>query len=174
MSGLVIHRYPLRAMVPDYVRAVLGLAAAAALAIGTDPAPLAAVIIAALAALFATLGVQAGLRHRSRLDVTDGGIRKVPRGEHLAWESLTGLRLGYFSLRRDGRRGWLELKLDFAGRTLRLDSRLQGFAGIVRRAAHEAERAGVALDRSTVENLRFLDDGRGGDIVARDHRSRGH
>lgn len=162
-----MHRYPLRAMLPDYARAGLGLAGSAALLLGVDPSPVVAGVCAALAALFATLGVQAALRHRSALEVGDAGIRVMPGGELLGWESLSRVTLGYFSLRRDGRRGWLELKLGFAGRTLRIDSRLEGFARVARLAAREAERAGVALDRATVENLRILDDGRGGNVVAR-------
>lgn len=162
MSGGVIHRYPLRAMVPDYARAALGLAGTGALLLGTDPSPLASILCAALGALFATLGVQAGLRHLRALDVSDAGIRAVPGGDRLAWNSLTGVKLGYFSLRRDGRRGWLELKLRFGRHILRLDSRLEGFAAVARRAVREAEHADVALDRATVENLRMLDDDPGG------------
>lgn len=163
----VIHRYPTRAMLPDYARAGVGLAALGALTLATDPSPLATGAFIVLGVLFAGLALQAGLRQRAAVDVSDAGIRMLPRGEELPWEALTDLRLGYFSLRRDGRRGWLELKLRFGRTTLRLDSRLDGFASVARCAVRAAECAGVALDRASVENLRILDARRGDDIVAR-------
>lgn len=159
MSRSMIHRYPLRAMAPDYARAGLGLAGTGALLLGTDPSAPAATVFAALAILFAALGVQAALRHRAAVQVSDEGIRASPRGDLLPWGSLSDLRLGYFSLRRDGRRGWMELKLGYGRHTLRLDSRLEGFAEVVGHAAREAGRAGVALDHVTVENLRILEGG---------------
>lgn len=155
------YRYPWRAMVPDYARAVLGVACTATPLIFTDLPGLAAAVLAFLAMIFALFGVQAILRHTTRILVSEGDIRARPLGPRLAWDSLTRLTLAYFSVRRDGRRGWMELKLRSGRRTLRIDSRLDGFTEVVRQAAAAAGGACLHLDTPTVSNLATLGIGEG-------------
>ena len=155
------YRYPWRAMVPDYARAVLGLACAATPLIVTDLPGLAAAVLAFLAMIFALFGVQVILRHTTRILVSEGDIRARPLGPRLAWGSLTRLTLAYFSVRRDGRSGWMELKLRSGRRTLRIDSRLDGFTEVVRQAAAAASDACLHLDTPTASNLATLGIGAG-------------
>ncbi len=155
------YRYPWRAMVPDYARAVLGLACAATPLIVTDLPGLAAAVLAFLAMIFALFGVQVILRHTTRILVSEGDIRARPLGPRLAWASLTRLTLAYFSVRRDGRSGWMELKLRSGRRTLRIDSRLDGFTEVVRQAAAAASDACLHLDTPTASNLATLGIGAG-------------
>ena len=155
------YRYPWRAMVPDYARAVLGLACAATPLIVTDLPGLAAAVLAFLAMIFALFGVQVILRHTTRILVSEGDIRARPLGPRLAWDSLTRLTLAYFSVRRDGRRGWMELKLRSGRRTLRIDSRLDGFTEVVRQAAAAASDTCLHLDTPTTSNLATLGIGAG-------------
>jgi len=160
------YRYPWRAMVADHSRAVLGVVCTVTPLILADLPPLAAGVLAVLAILFALFGMQAIYRHTTRILVSEGDIRARPLGPRLAWDSLTRLTLAYFSVRRDGRRGWMELKLRSGRRTLRIDSRLDGFTEVVRQAAAAAGGACLHLDTPTVSNLATLGIGTGIGAVA--------
>jgi len=150
------YRYPWRAMAPDYARAVVGMACTATPLILMDLPGLVTVVLGLLAMIFALFGVQAALRHATRILVNEQDIRARPLGTRLAWDSLSWLTLAYFSVRRDGRSGWMELKLQSGRRTLRIDSRLSGFTEVVRQAAAAANGACLHLDTSTVSNLATL------------------
>ncbi len=150
------YRYPWRTMVPDYARAVVGVACTATPLILMDLPLLMTVVLVSLAIIFALFAVQAVLRHATRILVSERDIRALPMGTRLAWDSLTRLTLAYFSVRRDGRSGWMELKLRSGRRTLRIDSRLDGFTEVVRQAAAAASGACLHLEPSTVSNLATL------------------
>ncbi len=45
------------------------------------------------------------------------------------------MKLAYYSTRRDRRDGWMQLELRAGASTIRLDSRIDGFAELVERAA---------------------------------------
>lgn len=156
MSRAMTYRYPWRAMVPDYARAALGLAGTLTPLIFMGVSTLVAAVLAFLATIFTLFAVQVVLRHATRILVNEGAIQARPLGCRLAWDGLTRLKLAYFSVRRDGRGGWMELKVQSTGRTLRIDSRLDGFTEVVRQAAAAASQAGLHLDASTISNLQML------------------
>lgn len=150
------YRYPWQAMVPDYTRAALGMVCTSApLVLVELPGP-AVAVLTFLAAIFVLFGIQAALRHVTRILVSTRDIRALPMGTRLDWDALTRLRLAYFSVRRDGRRGWMELKLRSGRRTLRIDSRLEGFTEVVRQAVAAAGQACVQLEPTTLSNLETL------------------
>ena len=150
------YRYPWRAMLPDYLRAGIGIACTGVPAAFMDLPPLATAVLGALAAVFILFALQAGLRQVTRIQVSEEAILALPAGTRIPWSGLSRLRLGYFSVRRDGRGGWMELKIRGGRRTLRIDSRLEGFADVVRRAAAAAAAACVDLDTATESNLANL------------------
>jgi hypothetical protein len=91
-----------------------------------------------------------------------------PLGTRLAWEDVRGLSLRYFSTRRDRTGGWMQLKVRGEQRAVRIDSLINDFDVILERAARAARARGVALDSSSIENLRrrgvrlSIDDGEAG------------
>ena len=157
-TGESRHRYPPRAVLLDYLYSGLGLLfTLGPLGLAASGGP-AAWVLGALAALFAVYGVRTLLRHRTWLSVSEDGITVhglVRR--HLPWERLTRCTLGYYSTRRKRDRGWMQLTLKAGRRSLRIDSQIEGFNTIVRRAAHAATARGIALDHTTRENLRALE-----------------
>lgn len=156
MSRAITYRYPWRSMLPDYVRAALGMVCTVApLALMDLSVPVAGVL-AFLALIFILFAAQAVCRHATHILVSERDIRARPLGGRIAWDSLTRLRLAYFSVRRDGRDGWMELKVQSGRRTLRIDSRLHGFSEVVRQAAAAAKHACLELDTSTLSNLATL------------------
>lgn len=152
----MIYRYPLRAVASDYARAALGLGCTATPLLLAELPGVATGILGVLAGLFGLFGVQAGLRQRTRIEMSEAGLRAEPLGIRVDWSDIEALRLSYFSVRRDGREGWMELKLRGQGRTVRVDSRLEGFAEVVGRAARAAGAARLSLDTATRTNLAVL------------------
>ena len=84
-------------------------------------------------------------------DQGSGGAGRV-----LPWSELRAMSLSYFSVRGDGRNGWMQLKLLFEGRTLRVDSRLEDFEALAAVAAGWARETGIELDPATLSNLEAL------------------
>jgi hypothetical protein len=145
--------YPKSALFADYARAAAGLIFVGLVIL----LPLhwaVAVAFVTIAALLASLGVRTAIRHASRIELSDDGIAlRGPIDRVIAWSELNGLALRYFSMRRDRKHGWMELRLQGGGRRLGIESQIQGFNEIVERAADAAGKRGLALDAATETNL---------------------
>ncbi|HLZ65802.1 MAG TPA: hypothetical protein VKQ29_06195 [Aliidongia sp.] len=161
------HRYPTRSLVEDYARGGAGLVF---LAIALVPMHwVLHLVFGLMAVLLLSFGVRTYLRSRSRIVLDETGIAVIgPWRKRLAWTAIDGLKLRYFSTRRDRKRGWMELRLSAAGTRLTIESQIDGFEEIVRRAAAAAAARGLAVDPSTEGNLAALDVPvpRGGTVAA--------
>jgi len=150
-------RYPRGAVYRDYAYAVAG----AVLTLGplglTTPLVPITVILATLGALFVIFGVRTFVRQNMVVKVSDKNlVASGLRPANMAWEDLRELRLGYFTTKRDGRGGWMQLRLKHAGGTLRFDSSLTGFDALVAAAARAARRSGLGFEPATAENLQAM------------------
>jgi len=152
----MIYRYPLRAVASDYARAAVGLGCTGTPLLLAELPGVAVGILGLLTGLFGLFGLQAGLRQRTRIEMSERGISAEPLGTRIDWSDIRTLRLAHFSVRRDGREGWMELKLRGEGGTVRVDSRLEGFVEVVARAALAAYAARLSLDAATRSNLAVL------------------
>ncbi len=153
-----VHAYPGRVIAGDYFRAGTGLAFSAGfLAASPPPTGVGALSLMAVA-LFLIYGVRTILRHLSRIRLSDQGIAVTGRlvATSLPWPEVTGLRLRYYSTRRDRRNGWWQLNLDGNDARLRIASDLEGFEEVAARAVAAAGANGLNLDPATVENLSSL------------------
>ena len=86
----MIHRYPTRAIAPDYIRAGLGMAATWGPMVWMNLPWVANLLLGALGAMFTLFAWQAWRCHRQRIEVTGEGI-SVSGGGRLAWEELNAL-----------------------------------------------------------------------------------
>jgi hypothetical protein len=154
LSSLSEHYYPRRWLMGAYTRAGLGaLMTGAPLALVPVDMAVSAVL-AALTALFVAYGGLTLLRQLTRIVIDDDEIRSDgPIARTVAWRDLSDVRLKYYSTRRDGRGGWHELNLEGRGRTIRIDSALDGFPAVLARSVREAERRGLELSATTRGNL---------------------
>jgi len=151
------HAYPASAMVGDYLRAAAGLVPSAALLVGASVGGVATVILGSFAAIFAIFGLRTVLRHGTSLEMTETGLRTHGMSRRrLAWADLDRMKLAYYSTRRDRKAGWMQLELGGGGGKLGLDSRIDGFDRLVRRAAEAARARRLALSDATVANLDAL------------------
>jgi hypothetical protein len=149
--------YPGSAMLGDYLRAAAGLVPTAAILATVRVSVAAATVLAGAAALFLFFGIRTALRHATRVELSEAVLRAAgPLARSIAWSELDGIKLAYYSTRRDRGDGWMELELRAGRSALRLDSRIEGFARLVERAARAAIARGLPLDAATAANLRSL------------------
>ncbi|HUC12107.1 MAG TPA: hypothetical protein VL985_17040 [Stellaceae bacterium] len=151
------HAYPHSAMIGDYLRAAAGFVPAVAILLCVPLGPVATVIFAGLAALFLMFGMRTALRHATRLEASETGLRATgPLSATLRWAELDRIRLTYYSTRRDRRDGWMQLDLRAGAASIRLDSRVDGFDQLVERSAYAAAAGGVEISAATAANLEAL------------------
>ena len=144
-------------MVGDYLRAVAGFVPVTAILAIAAPGPAATGILVALAALFALFGLRTGLRHAAQIEATETGLAASgPLSAAIRWAELDRMKLAYYSTRRDRRDGWMQLELRAGASTIRLDSRIAGFAELVERAALAAAVRELELSAATIANLAAL------------------
>ncbi len=151
------HVYPTSAMLGDYVRAAAGLLLSSGI-LATMPAGIiGGSVFGGFAALFALFGARTALRHGTRLEVSEAALRASgPLRICIPWSELDRMKLAYYSTRRDRRDGWMQLELRSGWSTLRVDSRIEGFAKLVGMSARAAMRRGLSLDPATSANLQAL------------------
>jgi hypothetical protein len=153
---MISYRYPTSAITRDYLLSGVGLVSfLSPLALLSLPLPT-KLVLSSLGGLFLIFVLQVYRRHRTRIVLSENGLRVAPRDRELTWGGLSKLALSYFALRRDGERGWMELKLVSGKQSLRVDSRLEGFSEIVAYAARAASHNGLELDPTTLTNLAAL------------------
>jgi len=151
------HRYPADALVGDYVRAGVGMALTGLPLALTPLNVYVAALLGGLTALFGIFGVLTALRQFRRVELREDGIALVgPFPARLAWAALESVSLRYFATRRDGAKGWMELRLAGDGGRVMLDSRIEGFDRIARHAAEAAERRHLSLNPITTTNFAAL------------------
>ena len=151
------HVYPASALAGDYLRAAAGFfPTIAALAIG----PIGTVggtMLGGFAALFAVFGIRTALRQCTSIEVTETALQSTGLLQaSIWWNKLDRMKLSYYSTRRDGRGGWMQLKLCAGWSTLRIDSRIEGFSDLVIASAKAAEMRGLPMDPVTLTNLQAL------------------
>ncbi len=154
-------RYSWRSLLPDYAGSAVGLAVTVAPLALAQPAAAAGWVLAAAAALFLVYFVRTVCRQLTHIELDETGIRVGGPALGLLsaairWEDLRSLRLDYYSTRRDSERGWMQLRLRDARRTIRIDSELDDFVGLVRVAVLEARRRDIDMDEPTRANLDML------------------
>ena len=106
------YHYPASTLLPDYLRVAFGLAVTAGPLLALDLANVIAVLLGALALLFAWFGVRTVLRQLSWIELSPTGIALCgPIRRRLPWQQIRRLQLAYYAPRRARQDGWLQLTL---------------------------------------------------------------
>jgi hypothetical protein len=121
------YRYPPKAVIGDYLRAAGGFAVTGGPALFLPTAMPVTVILGVLAALFGIFGLRTALR-----------------------------QFTYYSTRRDGQGGWMQMKISGPGGHIRVDSALDGFARLAGETATSASAHGVTMTGTTLGNFKAL------------------
>ena len=151
-----IYRYPLGNLVGDYSRAAAGLLCTIAPALMVSLGSVTRAALAVLALLFLSFALRTLYRQRMRVRVSDRAISGRPGAAPLCWGELTSVRLAFYSTRRDRQRGWMQLTLHAGRRALCVDSYIDGFGDIARRAAVAAGTNRLSLNPASRANFQSL------------------
>lgn len=151
-------RYPRPTLVADYMRAAAGVLLCGAPLLLLDVNRWLALILGLGFLLFAVFLARTALRHHTRyLLGPDTLCADGPAGTLVEWNRLDRLKLSYFSTKRDRSGGWMQLAVgSVGGRTVKVDSSLDGFHDVVERAARAAETSGLPLSEATRANLKAM------------------
>lgn len=153
---MTTYRYPTSALAADYGRAAIGVGLGAALPFLTDT-PIAFAVVAVLVLVFAVFGVSVLLRQLTAVTIDGEGVSTSgPRGATVRWREIERVDLRYFSTRRDREKGWMELRLGGGGRSISIDSNLEGFVDIARAAADAARERGLVVSPVTEANFHAI------------------
>jgi hypothetical protein len=154
---MTVHTYPTAAMSGDYLRAAGGALPCLAILLAVPLAPPVMAAVSGFAVLFSVFGIRTALRHRSRIEMTETALSASgPLGANISWTALDGMKLAYYSARRDKSDGWMQLVLRAGRARLSLDSRIEGFPLLVAQAARAAAARHLALSHTTLANLEAL------------------
>ncbi len=156
-------RYPFSTLVPDLLRALFGVTVCGAVALHVGLDAWLFWIVGVIGIAFAVFGVSTALRSTMRIEVLADEVVFHPGPKTVRLSNLSQLRLEYFSTRRDAERGWMQLTFgDQSGQYIRVDSRLEHFEELVELAARAANKNGLDMAASTVENLSAMRGARAG------------
>jgi hypothetical protein len=150
-------RYARPSLYADYARAAAGVAVCflPLLFVASNAVTLG---LAAVGVLFVLFAARTGLRHATQIVADESGVAaQGPFGREIAWNSLERLKLAYYATRRDRKGGWMHMTLAGGGRTLRLDSSLDGFADVARLAARAGLANSLEVSDATRANFAALD-----------------
>jgi hypothetical protein len=151
------YHYPAQALLGDYARAGFGLAITLAPLLFMDVASVMVWVFGGLSLLFLTFAGRTALRHSTRIELDAEGVAaRGPLGARLRWDEVDRVKLRYFSTRKDREKGWMQLVVGGRGRTLRIDSTLDGFRDVVERTAISTRERGVVFDPPTLANFKAL------------------
>ena len=149
-----IHRYPVASQRADLLRGGIGLLLTGVPLLLVSMHWIVALLFGGATLLFALFVGRVALRAMTVYETGPAGIVATgPFGGGIAWDDLSALKLHFYSTRRDRREGWMLLTLKGGGRTLKLESTLDGFDDIVDRAAEVAQAKRLPLGESTTNNL---------------------
>ncbi len=151
-------RYPLSALIWDYMRGLGGTGIGLAILVGNDWDNQLVWLFVGLTILFAIYTMATVKKQMTRFRIGEEGVAGgwwSMRG--VKWDELKDLSLRYYPTSRNRKRGWMTLTLKSENGRIEMDSTLPGFAALVRRAGHEARARGIALDRVTADNLAAIE-----------------
>ncbi len=152
-----VHVYPPAVALADFARAGAGLLIAAVPLALADTIPVVTVILAVLVVVFAVYALRTASRQFTRVEIDENGVSaRGPKTHAIPWRTLAGVKLSYYSTRRDRSGGWLQLTITGKTETLAVDSRIAGFDSLARGAAMAARKKGLKLDPTTLYNFQSL------------------
>lgn len=151
------HRYPADALWADYARAGAGLVATAGPLLLVPVAEWIAILLGGLAILFAIFAWRTFERQRTGVMVDDAAVAVTgPHRRRASWDAVTGVRLRYYSTKRDRSGGWMHMRLEAPGGRIRIDSTIEDFGAIAQRVAAMVRTRNLAVDDVTRANFRAL------------------
>jgi hypothetical protein len=156
MSETHIHRWSAAALSGDAIRGAIATGVCLFLLLLVPIGSIAFFVVATLAGVFGLYLAGTFSRLRATIEVDDTGLRLsggLLGPKAIKWAELRKFELRYFSLRRDGKDGWMDLKLRGPAQSIAVDDRLDRFHEVLARAWTAARAADVGVSDTTHANL---------------------
>lgn len=163
MSQSSLHRYDTRVLMGDYIRALAGAVVCFAPLVLVEVASVLVYILLGVGAVFTVFGLRTLVKNLTRIELSAQGIRTLgPIARQIDWTELSGMKLAFYSMRRNryggnmdlsGSKSWMELKLRGTANTITVDSSLDGFDTVVAIAMEAARDQELPLNDVTLANL---------------------
>ncbi len=139
------------------MRAGAGITVTAVPLLLLGPSSVIVSLLGCLFCLFVLYGLRAFDRKIAKICISEKKIWIAGiQTKAIEWETLEALNLAYFSTRRDGEKGWMQLKLKGRGVRLKIESTVADFEDLVEICVAIATERQVSLDMTTRRNLEIL------------------
>ena len=145
--------YSRASVLADVLRAGAGVILTGTPLVVAEPAGWLVLVLGILLVLFIAYLWHTLARLRIRFVLEEEALHVLPGNITIAWTDLDEMHLDYFSTRRDGRAGWMQLRLRAGRCRLRVDSGLMHFQSLLTRAVRAAQERGLELSPTTAANL---------------------
>jgi len=153
-----VYRYPLNRILADYLLGGSGAAMSGLLMALAPGSGFVLILFGGLTGLFLLFTIRTAFRQRMRIAADADGITLTGgRVRSLRWDEVEAVTLRYFSTRRSRKGGWMTLTLRGQGRRVSVDSHLDGFEALARRAGEAASARHLTLDPATRSNFAALE-----------------
>ena len=168
-------RYPLSALVWDYVRGIAGIVICIVILVTNEWHNQLLWLFVGLTILFSIYTMTTIAKNLAWFRVSEEGIECGGfRRQSIRWGELSELALRYYPTSRSRKKGWMTLTLKVktapggsgAGKSrpgrsgrdtsIKIDSQLPGFSEIAARAAWAAKENNLLVDQVTADNLAAL------------------
>ena len=162
------HQYPAKSAYFAVARMLAGIAVVVGLAVLIS-GQIATGMAALLVLVFLIYGVKSLLRSQEKISLSTDGLQVFrqgwgrvspftiqPANISLAFAEISALKLAYYSTRRDGEKGWMELVLKTPETKLVVESEIKGFRQIAMTCYSHAKRQGIQLSLASERNFAVL------------------
>jgi hypothetical protein len=152
-------KWPMKALVGDYVRGSLGALFALLCATLAPAGSWWQIVLFVLLIVFLTFLCDVMIRNGTRVAMSSAALSSVRPiwGEtRIEWACIDGLDVRFYPSRRDRTAGWMTAKIKGQSRTISLDDALPGFEDVMERAMQALEARGLGMNESTAANLASL------------------
>lgn len=142
----------------DCIKGSLGLALVALPLIFGEPVTWLYYVLLGLCFIFIIFLGRNWIRYNSEFQLTGDELSQLkPQSKKLSFKDLQKFKLRYYSTKRSRDDGWMFLQLKSKDTSFNIDSHLDGFEEILKRAALGANMANLNLDPTTIANLSAAD-----------------
>ncbi len=150
-------RYPPSALYADYLRALGGLLLTGIPLVAVRPLPAVQWILGGLFVLFLVFGIRTLIRQLSAVELSSAHLAvQGPISRKISWQDLNRVKLRYYSTKRKRDQGWMQLKLWGGGKSITIDSSMDGFQEVAEYTAREMRARGLETDATTINNFAGL------------------
>ncbi|GLQ05236.1 hypothetical protein [Sneathiella chinensis] len=156
-----VFRYSPQEIRKEYIRMGGGIIATLLPLLLLGPSSVILYLLGSMFCLFVVYGIRTFFRSRARIRITaQAVVWDGVQVRSLNWEALEAVRLRYFSTRKDGEKGWFDLRLSGNGVRLKLESGIEDFDELAVICLRAARQKGLSFDPVTARNaaaLGFMD-----------------